>query len=86
MHRYPVWQVYNSYGSSLPNATVTCVDPVSTTIDALNKLFNFAFGETLVGDTQTMQTDSLGRVTFMVLPNTRYKISVTYGDDTQPVL
>ncbi len=78
------WLVYNSYGSLLPNATVTCVGvQVSTSIDVLNKLFNFVLGETLVGDTQTMQTDSLGRVTFMVLPNTRYKISVTYGDDTQ---
>ncbi len=78
------WLVYNDYGSLLPNATVTCVGvEVSTSIELLNKLYNFIMGETLTSSPQTLQTDSMGRVTFMVLPNTRYKLSVTYGSVTQ---
>lgn len=78
------WLVYSDYGSLLPDATVTCVGvEVSTSIELLNKLYNFIMGETLTSSPQTLQTDSIGRVTFMVLPNTRYKISVTYGGVTQ---
>lgn len=79
------WIVYSQYGQILSGVQVTCVGvEASAPIAFINQLFNTALGETLITQPQTLTTDSRGQVTFMVLPNVRYKLTFVYnGVSTQ---
>ena len=77
------WTFYNQNGGLLPGVSVSIIGiEQSTSIGFLNSLYNMVFGEQLIGQAQTLTTDSRGQVTFIVLPNVQYKLTYSYGGQT----
>lgn len=78
------WQIFDKNGKPIPGATVTLQQVAESfgDISIFNQWNGFSIGETLVGAPQTLVSDVYGKVTFNCFPNVYYRITVTYGSDT----
>ena len=72
--------VRSEYGSPLYNCQVKLEDAGTSIVgDFLSQIWASLTAQTLSETTQTLYTDSMGQVTFIVLPNQRYKVTFTYS-------
>lgn len=66
-------------GAGLPGAEVLVVGKAATNpIEWTAQIFGGTLGQTIINSNQTGITDDEGVITFMMLPNTRYAVTVNY--------